>query len=470
MRSSVRVLCMVACLTWCGLDRAPAQEPVGPAAAVDFSAVEANIRAGLVNRIDEARNSVGIVVGILSSDGQRYLAHGSTAKENGVEPGHDTLFEIGSITKVFTGLLLADMVERGEMNLDDPISRYLPDGLTLPSRNGKEINLAHLATHTSGLPRIPGNIDAANTDLYAAYGEEDLYAFLSEYALTREPGEQWEYSNVGGGLLGHILSLHAGVGYEELVRTRILEPLAMHDTTITLSAAARGRTATGHDMLMNPARLWSFDVLAGAAAMRSTASDMLTFAAAVLGLVEHPLEAAMQRMLSVSLPAAAPGLKQHLGWFELGRTVLFHEGGTAGFRAALAVHPEAERAAIALSNSFQDVTELALHAVAPQQPLAIFEPPRERSPIAVAAAVLERYVGVYEIAPHLSIEITRAGKRLFARATDEPRSALLAEGEAEFYDAKNPLIAFQFLKDGEGRVASLVLSIGGTKLKGRRLP
>jgi CubicO group peptidase (beta-lactamase class C family) len=135
-------------------------------------------------------------------------------------------------------LLLADMAERGEVKLDDPIGRYLPSGRPVPARNGRQITLADLATHMSGLPRDAGNLDLAQPNPFSTYGAPQLYQFLSAYQLPRDPGERFEYSKLGASLLGHVLTLHAGATYEQLLRTRILEPLGMNDTTITVGQPA----------------------------------------------------------------------------------------------------------------------------------------------------------------------------------------------------------------------------------------
>jgi serine-type D-Ala-D-Ala carboxypeptidase/endopeptidase len=227
------------------------------AAVLDPIAIEADIEAALVNRIDEARNTVGIVVGILAPDGRRYLTRGVRDRESGAALTADTIFEIGSITKVFTSLLLADMVERGEVALDDPVEDYLPDSVTVPSYNGRVITLVDLATHTAGLPRMPPVANPGDV------GADRIYEILSGYTLLREPGEQFEYSSLGVGLLGHVLSLRAGLSYEELLRTRVFEPLGMDSTTITLSDEQRRRMATGYDNLLNATGPTEFDALAG---------------------------------------------------------------------------------------------------------------------------------------------------------------------------------------------------------------
>ena len=183
---------------------------------------DAQIRDPLVERIDKQQQSVGIVVGVIDSTGRRTISYGKFDTGDNRAVDGNTIFEIGSVTKVFTSLLLADMVQRGEVALTDSVAKYLPAGVKMPERNGRQITLEDLATHTSGLPRLPTNLspkDAANP--YADYSVEQLYQFLSGYQLTRDIGSQYEYSNLGGGLLGHVLARRAGMDYEKFVRSRI---------------------------------------------------------------------------------------------------------------------------------------------------------------------------------------------------------------------------------------------------------
>jgi CubicO group peptidase (beta-lactamase class C family) len=195
------------------------------------SASNESLRAAMANRVEVARNGVGLIAGISTPEGRRYVTYGRTSRNGGGDPSPETMFELGSITKVFTSLLLADMVERGEVKLDGPVAMYLPKGVLVPGRNGKQITLADLATHSSGLPRDAANLNLTQANPFATYGPAQLYDFLAQYRLTRDPGEKFEYSNLGASLLGHALTLRAGKGYEELLRTRILEPLEMKDTT-----------------------------------------------------------------------------------------------------------------------------------------------------------------------------------------------------------------------------------------------
>ena len=262
------------------------------------------IREILVKRIDQQKQAVGIVVGVIEPNGRRVVAYGNLANGDPRTLDGDTIFEIGSVTKVFTSLLLADMVNRKEVTLDDPAAKYLPENVKMPERNGKSITLLDLSTHSSGLPRLPSNLKPKDPrNPYADYSVDDLYQFLSGYTLPRDPGSEFEYSNLGAGLLGHLLAYRAGTDYESLIGTRITRPLSMPDTGITLSSSMKQRMATGHNAMLAPAANWDLPTLAGAGALRSSANDMLTFLEAFLGYKESPLAPAMKAMLEVRRPA-----------------------------------------------------------------------------------------------------------------------------------------------------------------------
>src|SRR6266511_4034106 len=196
------------------------------------------IQAFLQQRVEVEKRDVGIVVGIVDEHGSRVISCGKMDNGTDDEVNGDTLFDIASITKPFTGLLLQDMIERGEMKLDDPVAKYLPNSVRMPARNGKEISLLHLATHTSGLPHIAPNLDPKRADQsFADYTVEELNAFLSGYQLTRDPGTKFEYSSLGAGLLGHVIALKAGTNYESLVVDRICRQLKMDSIGIIQNSA-----------------------------------------------------------------------------------------------------------------------------------------------------------------------------------------------------------------------------------------
>ena len=224
---------------------------------------EGGIQDILRTRIDAERRGLGIVVGSVDKDGSRIVSYGDRGGGAG-EVGADTVFEIGSVTKVLTALLLAEMANLGEVSLDDAVAKYLPPSVTMPLRAGRQITLRDLASQRSGLPRLPGNLapnDAANP--YADYTIAQLYEFLSGYQLTRDIGSKYEYSNLGFGLLGHALALKAGMDYEALVVDRICSPLGMQDTRIALSSSLRERLARGHDESLAEVKNWDLPALAG---------------------------------------------------------------------------------------------------------------------------------------------------------------------------------------------------------------
>jgi D-alanyl-D-alanine-carboxypeptidase/D-alanyl-D-alanine-endopeptidase len=304
--------------TLLGLSKIAATQSSAPDAAAVFPS-EADVRQILVHAVDTEKRTVGIVAGLIDPSGSRVVSYGRLDQNSTVTPGPDTVYEIGSVSKVFTSLLLADMLKTGEVALDDPVAKYLPKSVKMPSRNGKEITLVDLATHTSGLPRLPSNLKPANPDNpYADYTVQDLYAFLSSYQLTREPGSKYEYSNLGGGLLGHVLALRAGKDYETLLRQRVLDPLHMASTGIRLSPDEKSRLAPGHTESLEPAANWDLPTLAGAGALRSTAHDMLLFLPANLGFTPAPLAAAMEfERTAVRRPTGVPDLQVALGWHIL---------------------------------------------------------------------------------------------------------------------------------------------------------
>lgn len=245
-----------------------------------------------------------LVVGICYRGTTRAFAYGTVRKDGGPPPDEDTLFEIGSITKVFTSTVLAQMTCSGEVRLDDPIQAYLPEEVKAPSRDAVAVTLRHLATHTSGLPRLPANLaptDPANP--YADYTDDSLHAFLANHRLRRVPGRVSEYSNAGAGLLAHLLGRVAGASYEALVVERLCGPLGMRDTAAQLTPQQQARLAPGHAK-GRPVPGWTFQALAGAGALRSSGKDMLRFLAANLGHGGESLQEAFE--LAQQLQFGAP--------------------------------------------------------------------------------------------------------------------------------------------------------------------
>ena len=443
---------------------AHAQSNVASASARNFptdSAVLAIIR----QRVDDKR-SAGIVVGMLEADGRtRVVAFGDPGPGQPPLDGN-SVFEIGSISKVFTATVLAELVQEGKVSLADPVQKFLPAGVRVPSRNGKQITLGNLSEQNSGLPRLPTNFKPADSaNPYADYRAPQMYEFLSGYQLTRDPGAQFEYSNIGVGLLGHALSLATGQSYEEMERTRIWAPLGMEHTAITMTPWMKSRLALGHDPMGTIAANWDLDVLAGAGAIRSTTYDMLKFADANL----HPERGALQRAMAFAqkerAPAGTPMLGIGLNWISRhagGDTIVWHNGGTGGYRTFLGMLPSRKMAVVVMTNSGgEGADDVGMHLLDPTIPMIPKPAPRKQyAAIELSEAKLAPYVGTYAFTPSFALEVTVDGGALWAQATGQSRFRLWPFAETEFF-VKEVDAQVTFVRDAEGKVTSLVLHQNG---------
>jgi serine-type D-Ala-D-Ala carboxypeptidase/endopeptidase len=299
--------------------------------------------------------NVGMVIGIVDEHGNRIFSAGSMDNGTDQELNGETIFEIGSITKTFTTLLLQDMVERNDMALDDPVAKYLPQSVKIPTHNGKEITLFDLAAQTSGLPMNPNNLSHGENN-YSDYTAEQLYEFLSGCTLSHDPGTKFEYSNTGMGLLGHVISLKAGMDYESLVVERICRPLDMQSTRITLTPELKNHLAIGHDKSGKPVGNWNFQVLAGTGAIRSTANDMLKYVAANLGLTQSNLTPLMEKTHVIRHRDSPDFGNTAMPWVDQGvynppgMELLGHAGGTAGYSAFIGFDKHNRRGVVVLAN------------------------------------------------------------------------------------------------------------------------
>jgi CubicO group peptidase (beta-lactamase class C family) len=367
-----------------------------PAAAQRHFPSDEAIRE-IAQRTATVSGKIGIVIGVLEADGTRRVIAVGDAPYDG-----RTLFEIGSITKVFTGILLAEMADRGEVRLDQPVAELMPGDVAVPSRNGRQIRLVDLSTHSSGLPRMPDNFNPrVSGNPYVDYTVAQLYDFLRRHELRRDIGVEAEYSNVGVGLLGHALARRAGTSYEVLVTARILEPLGMTSTKITLSAADAARLAPGHNASGQQVKNWDMtEAFAGAGALRSNVDDMLTFLAANLTPPESStLGRAIRGAQTVHFKGAG-GQTAGLGWarsvLKRERRVLTHSGGTGGYNTFVALDPERRLGVVVLSNYIPVVlsgqlppfTRIGLHLLDPRIPVSFAPLERAFTVLPVILALL----------------------------------------------------------------------------------
>jgi len=317
----------------------------------DLSQQTARLGVDYVTRRPEA----GLVIGVYQGDHANISGFGRTSPTHASPPDGQTLFEIGSITKVFTGVTLAKLAHDGVVKFTAPISLYLPPGVASPRKNGHEITLEQLATHTSGLPRLPPNWNATVTNElnpYLSYTAADLYQSLAQVQLSTVPGQTSDYSNYGFGLLGQLLSLKTGLPYETLVRQTVCEPLGLTNTVIHLNAEQRDRLAPGHNPQGNIVPNWDMDALAGCGALRSNAHDLLTLLSANLETNNTPIYQALAEARKYHFKEFSGGVG--LGWQIAepvdGRVVWWHNGGTGGYYSFIAFDRQNHVGVVILSN------------------------------------------------------------------------------------------------------------------------
>jgi D-alanyl-D-alanine-carboxypeptidase/D-alanyl-D-alanine-endopeptidase len=234
----------------------------------------------IINQEVANKRSKSIIVGIIDANGRRIYSEGMISDENPVPPDANTIYEIGSITKVFTSLVLADMSLKHQLDLDDPISKFLPKTVKTPTCSGKEISLRTLSTHRSGFSRNAYNLDPKNLDNpFTDYTVDQLYEYVSNFELTRDIDSKWGYSNIAYTLLGHILTIVADKELETLVAEDICKPLNLKSTVFSVPRSLRKNLAQGHTEYGEPTHAWDLLPLAGGGGQRSTVNDLLTFAA-----------------------------------------------------------------------------------------------------------------------------------------------------------------------------------------------
>ena len=321
------------------------------------------IHAILRQRIEVDKRAVGMAVCVVTPDRERLVAHGCERLGEGCPVTSETVFEIGSITKVFTALLLADMARRGAVGFDDPVARHLPGDFHLPALDGRSITLADLGTHTSGLPRFPPFVgtpfSSAWLEALAQFSEGDFKAWLADVHPQRRAGTAWEYSNAGYALLGMALAHRGGRPYEELLQTRLIDALGLHGTAFRPSAMMKARLAEGHDPALKPSPPLDLGIFTAAGGLLSTPRDLSRFAAVILAGSGARIAQDNRLLLTVQRAAPPIGGMQALGWEVLdapGGAFVSKDGVTLGQTASMVFEPDRPRAIIAFSNTQPDLS------------------------------------------------------------------------------------------------------------------
>lgn len=430
---------------------------------------DSEARAILQKQIIDAKLARGAAVALVDANGIRVVSVGES--RDGVALKPDDLFEIGSVTKTFTGLLLALADEKGEAKLDDPVEKFLPEGLTLRDSRDVPIRLVDLATHRAGLPRLAFNMQPADSkDPYADYTERDLLDFIKLFKPKRARDESYEYSNIGFGLLGYALVRAAKAdSFEALLTTRIFAPLGMSSST-TDPAKFTDRVVQPHDSTGRPTPAWRLPLAhAGAGAIRSTAGDMGHYAQAIAGLAT---DASISRAAALATRARAEGPGQinpiGLAWMRVPfheRGLANHDGATFGSSSSLFVDRNTKEAVFLVVNGSARLFDIALHLLDRRH---VFEARIFPPTVAVAPAMLARYPGTYKLNPRMDVTIRLRGDKLTAQATGQGEFEIFAESDTRFF-AKVAAITMTFGEFADGKATQFVFEQNGMKAVARRI-
>ena len=395
----------------------------------------------------------GVAAAYIDAEGVVFLQAGkfSAADPRPLTP--DTQFEIGSVTKTFTALLLADAIQAGKVTLDAPIGApFAPSAVTY----------LQLATHTSGLPPLPTDFtlgDAANP--YAAVKLSDLVTSFAAAAGSAKPAPT-AYSNFGFAVLGHAVAGAWGQPYAPLLTTRVLTPLGLRDTHLAWSDVERTRLAPPHSPT-GPGQNWDLGAFAPAGSLTSTTRDLSRYVQAQLGLVTTPLAAALAETHRPRVPGGAATSQVGLAWQIQTRdtaTVHWHNGGTGGYRSYVAFDLAAKTGVVVLTNHARGVEALGNSLLA-GKPLS---PPRAP---AAAAGPLQEFLGNYPLAPSFVMAVTAEGEQLFVQATGQPRLKL-SRLKADRYQVGGVEAEVSFERDAAGKVNALVLHQNGMEQRAPR--
>ncbi len=418
----------------------------------------------------------GLSIGYIEGD-HHGVVHLGSSNDAGKQADNLTLYEIGSVSKIFTSLLLADAAARGELDLLDKAEASNRAGIRLPSHDDRSIRWVDLSTHRSGLPRLPANlplIDLKNP--YVEYDAKKAAAFLSQYRPPRKPGDAQEYSNLGVSVLGYLVAENAGKTYQQLLRERIAEPLRMTDCTVSLSRDQTKRLATPHDRFGSATLAWTFADLPGAGGVHATLRDMMRFAKAQLAPPTGHLGEAIELAWKQHTVADKSGPAMGLGWMIAGDgQTRWHNGQTGGSHAALFINRDFKCAIVVLCNTAvtNEVDQLAIRLI--QKGAGLETPPAPVAPAdktagdhAVDASLRRRLVGRYQLKPTFVFDIRDVDGHLMVGITNQPTQEVFADSSTRWsYRGVEATLEFTLPKTGPA--TSLILHQNGIQQTARRI-
>lgn len=432
------------------------------APAPELFASDETVRRLLQMRIDTQKRGTGAVMAEAAGGALRTYTHGHASIDRSLDVGADSFFQIASLTKIFTALLLAEAVSRGEAKLDDPLSKHLPGAAY--SRDGREMTLLDLATHTSGLPlRPPSRVDRSQDDPYSNYSAEELQSDIKAVQLQSVPGTTFVYSNFGYALLGAALARAGGASFAALLSGRILKPLGLRNTTLTPTATQQAKLVQGYGPEFVPMVPWNFGELAPAGGLFSTVSDLSKFLQVWLG-EDGRFAAARRIMLAPRRPGGIPDTEMALGWRIRtvdGRRIAWSNGSGGGVRSFLAFDLDRPHGVVGFANMATGlgVDDIGTHLLDPSAPVDDMLPV-ERIAIDLPADDFAKLAGRYEFEPGDEMEFALNGAE-FHFMQGPVRLRVYAESQTLFF-IREDHVTFEFGDFGaDGRAGRVILSQAG---------
>ncbi|MGK5066153.1 serine hydrolase [Janthinobacterium sp. RT4P48] len=442
------------------------------AGAMAAPALDAAIRERAETLVRDGKH-VSLVIAVIEGKDSAVYGFGRARPGDKVVPDADTVYEIGSVTKTMTGLLLADAVVAGKARLEQPVAELLP-AYAIPSFGGQNITLGQLATHFSGLPRLPANLAPAQpNNPYADYSTALLRAFLAGHALARAPGASYEYSNLGYGLLGTSLAEQSQLSYEELLQARIFRPLGMASSSALTTPALRARLAPGHLADGKPASNWDFQAIAGAGAVRSSARDMVAYMQSYMRGTGQAQQLAVQPRQVLAGEGDGDGVrKAGLAWILdqiKGQPFAWHNGQTGGYASFAGYTLDGKRGVVILSSTAREVDGLGVGVLVPGSLPPLAKAGAAPKEIAIAPSELAQYAGQYALAPTFILSVRQGPEGLLVGATGQGEAPVYASAkDTFFYKVVEAQLVFQ--RDAEGAISGVVLHQNGQAVPGKRKP
>jgi len=414
------------------------------------------------HKLNAEKMGIGVAVVVIDGVKTEFHNFGISQLETNNQINKNTLFEIGSITKTFTATALASMVKEGKVKLNDPIQKYLPKGVLSPSKNGKPITLLSLANHSSGLPRLPTNMPMKDQlDPYADYTVEMMYEFLNNHQLEYTVGTKQEYSNLGFGILGHVLTLIDNSTYQEMIEARVLKPLKMKSTFANVPETKQQYLSKGHNSALKETKPWQLETLAGAGALKSSSEDMALYLRDNISRILLNEEFTLTQTLTniQSEPNIA------LAWMQnshKNKKFFMHDGGTGGFRSFIGFDKENKKGIVILTNSEFDMNDVGYHYLDNSLDAIELITPKN---IELTTEQLTKLNGKFELVPGFILSITNKDNQLYAQATGQQKLSLTAISSTEFINrAVKAKIVFKV--DSQNKAQSLTLFQAGQELPG----